>query len=334
MDYPWWTNGARDEFEHDNDYPTSYYDPNAFQTQYEYIFCNYCGDNHYNEQCPHFSTLDFVEDDFPKVQANLHDNSFNLSWNHEHSLSWDPNYSFPSYAPHCQISPYSLDESSSSQEKMSRIMDMLQLYLDNENEYRARDDEKWREQTLALENLAIKLGELTSQVESLRQKGVFMDTSNDSCVENVGSSGELIMESDDVLPIVCDAFVGDCELKVEGGENNVECLIEVSSLKPNSCYCEQEKIPTIFVQNPQSDFMTLTDKSQVDFIGVSKYFWANVENFETIELEPTMCHIVTCFLKSLLIERSCIVNEFPLPLKTCLLKRNEDKVILVFDTYD
>ena len=62
--------------------------------------------------------------------------------------------------------------------------------------------------------------------------------------------------------------------------------------------------------------------------------WGRVANFETIELEPTMCHIETRFLKSLLIEGSCIVNEFSLSLKTCLLKRNEDKVILVFDTYD
>ena len=127
---------------------------------------------------------------------------------------------------------------------------------------------------------------------------------------------------------------GDCELKVEKGENNVECLIEVPSLEFNPYCCEQVEIPTIIVQNPQSDFLTLTDESQVDFIGFSKYLGASDDNFETIELESTMCHIETCFLKSLLIEGSCIVNEFPLPLKTCLLKRNEDKVILVFDTYD
>ena len=80
--------------------------------------------------------------------------------------------------------------------------------------------------------------------------------------------------------------------------------------------------------------MTLTDESQVDFIGFSKYLGASDDNFETIELEPTMCHIVTCFLKSLLIEGSCIVNEFTLSLQSCLCKRNEDKVVLVFDTYD
>ena len=277
--------------------------------------------------------MDFVEDDFPKVQANLHDNSFNLSWNHEHSLSWDPNYSFPSYAPQCQISSNSLDESSSNHERMSRMENMFKCFIDNENEYRARDDEKWREQTLALENLTIKLGELTSQFEFLRQRGVFIDALNDSCAE-ITSNGELIMGSDDVISMVCDNCGGDSELKIEKGENSIECAIEVPSLEPNSCYCEQVEIPTIFVQNPQSDFMTLTDESQVDFIGFSKYLGSSVENFETIELEPTMCHIVTCFLKSLLIEGSCIVNEFSLPLKTCLLKRNEDKVILVFDTYD
>ena len=82
--------------------------------------------------------------------------------------------------------------------------------------------------------------------------------------------------------------------------------------------------------------MTLTDKSPMDFIGFSKYLGASDDNFETIELEPTMCHTETCFLKSLLIERSCnsCMSEFPMALKPCHLKRNEDKVILVFDTYD
>ena len=173
MEYPWWANGASDRFEHGNDYPTSYYDPNAFQTQYEYICCNYFGNNHYNEQCPHFSTMDFVEDDCSKVQPNFHDYSFNLSWNHEHSMSWDPNYSFPSYSPQFQISSNSLDESSSNHERMSIMEDMLQRYIDNENEYRARDDEKWSEQTLALENLAIKVSELTSQFESFKAKRCF-----------------------------------------------------------------------------------------------------------------------------------------------------------------
>ena len=54
MDYPWWTNGANDEFDHDSGYLKSYYEHNTFQTQYEYICCNYCGNNHYNEQCPIF----------------------------------------------------------------------------------------------------------------------------------------------------------------------------------------------------------------------------------------------------------------------------------------
>ena len=54
----------------------------------------------YSEQCPHVSTMDYVEDAFvDKVQANFYDNSFNLSWNHEHYLFWDPNYPFPSHAP-------------------------------------------------------------------------------------------------------------------------------------------------------------------------------------------------------------------------------------------
>ena len=136
-------------------------------------------------------------------------------------------YSFPSYAPQCQISSNSLDESSSSHEKMSRIEDMFQRYIDNENDYRARDDEKLSEQTLALDNLAIKVGELTSQLESLMQKGWSIDMLNDSCEENMVSNGELVMRSDDVLSRVSENFEGDSELKIEEGENNIECAIEV-----------------------------------------------------------------------------------------------------------
>ena len=144
------------------------------------------------------------------------------------------------------------------------------------------------------------------------------------------------MGSDDVISTVCDNCEGDSELESEEGENNVECTIEVSSLEPNPYCCEQVEIPTIDVQNPPNEFLTLTNESSMDFIGFSKYLGASNYNCEAIELEPTMCHIETCFLKSLLMERSCksCMNEFPVSLEPCLSRRNEDKVILVFDTYD
>ena len=179
------------------------------------------------------------------------------------------------------------------------------------------------EQTLALDNLAIKVGELTSQIESLMQKGWSIDMPNDSCVENMVSNGELIMGSDDVISMVCDNCEGDSELESEEGENNVECSIEVSSLEPNSCCCEQVEIPTIVVQNPPSDFLALTYASPMDFIGYSKYLGAGDGNFEVFKLEPTKYYNESCFL-----------YECPFLLKPYLLKRNEDKVILVFDTYD
>ena len=61
----------------------------------------------------------------------------------------------------------------------------------------------------------------------------------------------------------------------------------------------------------------------MDFIGFSKYLGASDDNFETFELEPTKYYIESCFL-----------YECPFLLKPCLLKRNENKVVLVFDTYD
>ena len=94
-------------------------------------------------------------------------------------------------------------------------------------------------------------------------------------------------------------------------------------MEPNPYCCEQVEIPTIVVQNSQSNFLTLTDESPMDFIGFSKYLGASDGNFEVFELEHTKYYIKSCFL-----------YECPFLLKPCLLKRNEDKVILVFDTYD
>ena len=79
------------------------------------------------------------------------------------------------------------------------------------------------------------------------------------------------MGSEDVISMVCDNCGGDSELKIEEGENNIDCAIEVPSLEPNPYCCEQVEIPTIFVQNPPSEFLTLTDESPMDFIGFSKY---------------------------------------------------------------
>ena len=62
----------------------------------------------------------------------------------------------------------------------------------------------------------------------------------------------------------------------------------------------------------------------MDFIGFSKYLGANDANFETLELNPTKYYIESYFL----------LYECPLSLKPCLFRRNEDKVILVFYTYD
>ena len=328
MEYPWWYNGTSGGVEHHDDYPNSYCDPNAFTTQNEYICCNYCGDNHYNDQCPHFPTMNFVEDDFSKVQPNLHDNSFNLSWNHEHSLSWDPNYSFPSYAPQFQLSPNHIDESTPIQEKKPTIEEMLERLLHNQNEH-----------LLDLDNCVSRAKERLSSIESLNEKYAFFEASNDSCVEDVFSSAQLTMESDEVLPISGDTVWGDFEVELEEGENNSECPIEISSLESNPCLSEQEtivEIPAIYVQNLPCDVLTLTDESQMDFIGCSKYFGAIEDNFETTELKPTMCHIESCVLKSLSIEGSCnsCMNECPFLLKPCLLKRNEDKVVMIFDTYD
>ena len=68
---------------------------------------------------------------------------------------------------------------------------MLECILEKQNEY-----------ALELKNIAFRAKEIVSSLDSLKQKCVFMDTSNDSCVEDMILSGQLIIGSDYALSMV------------------------------------------------------------------------------------------------------------------------------------
>ena len=81
--------------------------------------------------------------------------------------------------------------------------------------------------------------------------------------------------------------------------------------------------------------MTLTDESQVDFMGFSKYLGGMDSYCDIIKLEPSIVLINLCIPKPLVIDvvHTCL-NEHSCLLQSFCNKRNEDKLILIFDTYD
>ena len=338
MDYSWWSNETNGGFEHENDYTNSYYDPYAYNAPCEYICCNYCGYNHFVEQCPNVSKLDYMEGDFSRAQTHMYDDNFSLSLNQESSPFWDPTCSISPCVSHFELSPpFHNDEYKHIHREKPTIIDMLQQILDNQkdlNEHSVRKGERLCAQTLALENITIKVGEIVSHLESLRQKDVLSDISNDSNVDVV-SSAQITIANDDVLPIAWDSFGGDCELELHDGESNIECLVEIPILEPNACCLEQEnieEIPIIYDLDPPGDILTFTDESQVDFMGFSNYLGALANNCEKVKLEPLISLSKLCIVLIEEVHMSCF-HELSCLNYFCL-KRNEDKIIMIFDTYD
>ncbi len=335
MDNPWWFNESSGGFTHDNDYPNSFYDPYTSNTQYEYICCNHCGDNHYSEQCPYFSTRNYME-----AQPNVYNENFSLHENQNHSLYWDSNsFSSQTYYPQTSLTPY-IDESIPIPEKKPSIEDKLQLILENVTEMRDWTKTKFHEHASSIENLTMHVSEIASTLESLQQ--------NENFHEN--SSEQVNMESEEVWPTFCNTSEVDLVLKTNVEEENTNGSDMISIFEPQTSLSELEIIDeflsTIYdVDSPSTavtltdeghfDFVSvLTDEDQIDFVGCSRFL--EVSSFVVVNkfVFPSFNLFSTCTSKLLMIDEVQVPHEHPYIFKPHCTKRNEDVVIMIFDTYD
>ena len=88
-------------------------------------------------------------------------------------------------------------------------------------------------------------------------------------------------------------------------------------------------VPSVVVHDSPIEVLTLTDESQVDFVGCSIFL--KVHN-DVLNLNSVNSYTLKLFT----IEEVQVIklNDHLLYLKPCCLKRNEDKVIMVFNTFD
>ena len=181
------------------------------------------------------------------------------------------------------------------------------------------------------------MSEISSNIEALIQRGIFSNMSNEASMEDEISREELSIEGEKLLPMTCDDFGGDGELEIIDGENNIEPLGGVSTLEPIACLEQEngEVFRSTYNLDPSRDVLTLTDESQVDFMGFSKYLGGMDSYCEIIKSESPIVLINLCISKPLVIDEvhTCL-NEHSCLLQSFCNKRNEDKIIVIFDTFN
>ena len=121
------------------------------------------------------------------------------------------------------------------------------------------------------------------------------------------------------------------ELKTDLEESD-ECLIDVQDVNLNACDSDIH----VDVSVPALDYspitvVTLTDESQIDFIGCSLFLERHISNSLYEHILIPLKSVIACSLKLSMIEKAQVISLIDY---LYCLKRNEDEVIMVFDTYD
>ena len=104
----------------------------------------------------------------------------------------------------------------------------------------------------------------------------------------------------------------------------------------NSNACDSDTHVDVSVPITALDYspitvVTLTDESQIDFIGCSLILERHTSNCLYEHILIPLKSVIACSLKLSMIEKAQVITLVD---HLYCLKRNEDEVIIVFDTYD
>ena len=112
------------------------------------------------------------------------------------------------------------------------------------------------------------------------------------------------------------------------------CLIDLQSVNLNACDSDihvDVSVPITALDDSPITVVTLTDESQIDFIGCSLILERHTSNCLYDHILIPLKSVIACSLKLSMIEKAQVISLID---HLYCLKRNEDELIIVFDTYD
>ena len=302
---------------------------------YKWYRCYHCGNNHVPGNCPFLPTINCIGDDFTRQQTYV-DNFSRPSWNFEQDECWnshvDPyshaiNTPFISYS-HVQGNNFEDGEISHREERfdiLERLADMCLKWQENCFKRLESIETKFES---GIQNIVVQVSQMCRDLEELKQNSSFNHSSpllsNEIEYEEVGDRDDHEVKED--LEVVL-------EPETDLGETD-GCLIDLQSVNSNACDSDiyvNVSVPVATLDDSPINVMTLTDESQIDFIGCSLFLERNTSNCLYEHILIPLKSVITCSLKLSMIEKAQVISLID---HLYCLKRNEDEVIMVFDTYD
>jgi len=294
---------------------------------HNYFSCIYCGESHFYEHCPYSTTSYSVRDEFT-IDQTYFDYSICSSESFEQQESLNPYLShfsqvitpsFHSY-PHSQENILECNEKSTLERILEEFAESSERFCREQKELATRIESR-------VQNIGVHVNQIVSSLETVNQENS-LNMVSISCIDDDYCEEIENVELNETLSLV----EYDSKIKITLGENNVCSLEGGLVVEPNSCHFDVEidlDVPRVVVHDSPIEVLTLTDESQVDFVGC--FIFLKVHN-DVINLNL----VNSCTLKLFTIEEVQVIklNDHLLCLKPCCLKRNEKKVIMVFDTFD
>ena len=112
------------------------------------------------------------------------------------------------------------------------------------------------------------------------------------------------------------------------------CLIDLQSVNSNACDSDiyvNVSVPITTLDYSPITVVTLTGESQIAFIGCSLFLERHASNCLYEHIIIPLKSVIVCSLKLSMIEKAQVITWID---HLYCLKRNEDELIMVFDTCD
>ena len=302
---------------------------------YKWYRCYHCGNNHVPGNCPFLPTINCIGDDFTRQQTYV-DNFSRPSWNFEQDECWNPhvdsyshalNPPFISYS-HVQGNNFEDSEISRREERFDRLERLADMCLKLQEDCFKRLESIDTKFESGIQNIVVQVSQMCRDLEKLKQNSSVNHSSpllsNEIEYEEVEDRDEQEVKED--LEIVIEPET--CLEEIDG------CLIDLQSVNLNACDSDihvDVSVPITALYDSPITVVTLTDESQIDFIGCSLFLERHISNSLYEHILIPLKSVIACSLKLSMIEKAQVITLVD---HLYCLKRNEDEVIMVFDTYD
>ena len=268
------------------------------------------------------------------------------SWNFEQDECWNPHVDSYSHAIDPPFKSYShvqgnIDYENSCLERLDKLERLANIFLERNEKYYNSSGSSVQVNNFE-DSVNSCLEERLDRLERLAGICLIMLEDNlkwqEGCFKLLESIEDSLKRLKSIIEDRDDHEVKeDLEAVLEPETDLGEidgCLIDVQDVNSNACDSDihvDVSVPITTLDYSPITVATLTDESQIDFIGCSLFLERHTYNCLYEHIIIPLKSVIVCSLKLSMIEKAQVITLID---HLYCLRKNEDDVIMVFDTYD